>query len=306
MIYSKKQAEIINMVKKLTKVALIYDFDETLSTGYMQDFTLIPSFGMKPGVFWKIANRWSADQEADQVTGSMYYIMKTAREKGIRLTRRFLKKCGENIEYFEGVKEWFSRINEYGRLLDLDIEHYLISSGYEEILAGAEIRKYFKDMFACSYAFGEDGLPVWPARVINYSIKVQFLTKINKGLCKIDDIAVNEFMPEEKRYLPFDRMIYFGDGMTDIPSMKIINQRGGNAIAVYNPQKQSEKKKAIKLLSDNRVNFALPADYREGTQLDKVVKTILDKLAKERDLEVLKAKEDKKKIIPAPVFSCKK
>lgn len=279
------------------KVALIYDFDRTLSTSDMQDYTLIPEFGMKPDDFWEIANKWSDDNEADQVTGSMYYIQKTAKEKGIKLTKEFLKKCGKNIEYFAGVSEWFERINKYGKHLNLEVEHYLISAGYEEILAGSSMRKHFKEMFACSYAFGEDGTPTWPARVINYSIKVQFLSKINKGLRKIDDVAVNEFMPENKRPIPFNRMIYFGDGMTDIPSMKLVNQRGGNAIAVYAPKKEQEKIKAIKLLSDNRVNFALPADYREHTEIDKVVKTILDKLATERDLEVLKAKEDKKRSI---------
>ncbi len=282
------------MAKKTT-VALIYDFDETLSNGYMQDFSLIPSFGMTPDAFWKKANDWSRRQEADQITGSMYYVLKTAREKGVDINRGFLKKCGENIEYFPGVKDWFARINEYGRRLNLNVEHYLLSSGYEEILAGSEIGKYFKDIFACSYAFDSDGIPVWPARVINYSIKVQYLSKINKGLKKVDDVAVNEITPDDERRIPFNRMIYFGDGMTDIPSMKLINERNGNAIAVYAPKKSHQKKKAIKLLIDNRVNFALPADYSEHKEIDKVVKTILDKMATERDLEVLKAKEEKKK-----------
>ena len=295
------------MAKKNTKVALIYDFDETLSSGYMQDFSLIPALGMKPDTFWKKANNWSKDQEADQITGSMYYFMKTAQKKGVPLTRSFFKQCGENIEYYKGVLEWFERINEYGKTLNLNIEHFLISSGYEEILAGSEIRKHFTDMFACSYAFNEEGLPVWPARVINYSIKVQFLTKINKGLCKIDDVAVNEFMPEEKRPIPFDRMIYFGDGMTDIPSMKLIKERGGNAIAVYAPGKSKDKRKAIKLLEDNRVNFALKADYRENREIDKVVKTILDKIAKERDLEILQSRENKKKFLRMAIPKiCKK
>lgn len=285
----------MTMAKKNTKIALIYDFDKTLSSADMQDFSLIPAFGVKPEKFWRIANNWSKEQEADQITGSMYYIMKTAQEKNIPLTREFLKTCGENIEYYQGVENWFERINEYGKELNLNIEHFLISSGYEEILAGSKIRKHFTDMFACSYAFNDEGLPVWPARVINYSIKVQFLTKINKGLRKIDDIAVNEFMPVEKRPIPFDRMIYFGDGMTDIPSMKLIKERGGNAIAVYAPGKSKEKHKAIKLLKDDRVNFALKADYRENREIDKVVKTILDKIAKERDLEILQARENKKK-----------
>lgn len=283
------------MSKKPTKVAMIYDFDETLSVTYMQDYILIPSLGMKPGTFWKKANQWSRDNCADQVTGSMYYFFKTAKEKGIKLTRQFFCEAAKSITYFDGVEEWFDHINEYGKKLDLQIEHYIVSSGYEEIIAGASIRKHFTDVFGCSYAFGEDGTPVWPARVVNYSTKTQYLSKINKGLGKLEDRAVNEFMPDEERPIPFRRMIYFGDGMTDIPSMKLTKQRGGSAIAVYQP-KSKHKQNAIKLLSDDRVNFALPADYREGKQIDIVVKTILDKLATERDLEELQAKEEKKKI----------
>ena len=287
------------MTKAPTKVALIYDFDETLSVTYMQDYILIPSLGMTPTTFWKKANQWSRDNCADQVTGSMYYFIKTAQEKGIRLTRDFFCDAAKSITYFEGVEEWFDRINKYGAERDLQIEHYIISSGYEEIIAGASIRKHFTDVFGCSYAFGEDGTPVWPARVVNYSTKTQYLSKINKGLGKLEDRAVNEFMPDEERPIPFRRMIYFGDGMTDIPSMKLTKERCGNAIAVYQP-KSKHKMNAIKLLSDNRVNFALPADYRDGKQLDSVVKTILDKLATERDLEELQAKEEKKKIINLP------
>ena len=149
-------------------------------------------------------------------------------------------------------------------------------------------------MYGCSFAFGADGTPVWPARVVNYSTKVQYLSKINKGLGKLDDKLVNEFMEDSKRRVPFPRIIYFGDGMTDIPSMKLVKDRGGNAIAVYKP-KSAHKEKAIKLLKDDRVNFALPADYSEGTAIDTVVKTILDKVATERNLDILKKKEEEKK-----------
>jgi len=282
------------MAKNSTKVALIYDFDETLSVDYMQSFGLIQSLGMKPDTFWKKANLWSANNNADQITGTMYYFMKTAKEKGVSLSYEDLKKFGKDIEYYNGVLTWFERINNFGKALDLEIEHYIISSGYEEIVEGTEIRKYFRDVFACSYAYGDDGQPVWPARVVNYSIKTQFLSKINKGLGKNDDIAVNEYTPDEERRIPFKQMIYFGDGMTDIPSMKLTKERGGNAIAVYTPHSKA-KKKAMKLLVDNRVNFALPADYSENKEIDIVVKTILDKIATERDLDVLKAKEEKKK-----------
>ena len=284
------------MAKKVTKVALIYDFDGTLSTTDMQDYGLIPEFGMKPKDFWPIANQWSVDNGADQVTGSMYFFVKTAREMGIKLTRENFRKAGQNIIYFKGVEEWFDRMTAYGKELNLQVEHYIISAGYEEIIEGCKIYKYFKNVFGCSFAYGEDGTPVWPARVINYSTKTQYLSKINKGLGKLEDRLVNEFMPDEERPIPFRRMIYFGDGSTDIPSMKLTKERNGTAIAVYNPKDTAtSKKKALKLLKDGRVNFALPADYREGKQLDVVIKTILDKIAKERDLEILQAKEEKKK-----------
>ena len=296
----KASGDIQIMAKKLTKVALIYDFDETLSVTYMQDYILIPSLGMKPKDFWKEANQWSKDNCADQITGSMYYFTKVAKEKGIKLTRQYFCDAAKSITYFDGVEDWFDRINSYGHDLGLQIEHYIISSGYEEIIAGASIRHHFKDVFGCSYAFGENGTPIWPARIVNYSTKTQYLSKINKGLGKLEDRAVNEFMPDEERPIPYRRMIYFGDGMTDIPSMKITKAKGGTAIAVYQP-KSKHKKNAIKLLSDNRVNFALPADYSDGKQIDMVVKTILDKLAKERDLECLQAKEEKKKIIKNPL-----
>ncbi len=279
---------------KRTKVAFVYDFDETLSTTYMQDYFLIPELGMKPDDFWREANAWSARNGVDQVTGSMYYFKMTAQKKGLRLTKENLASCGAFIVYFKGVEEWFARINKYGRFLDLDIEHYIISSGYEEIIEGCGIRKYFKDVYGCSFAYGEDGTPVWPARVVNYSAKVQYLSKINKGLGKYDDKEVNEYTPDDKRRIPYTRILYFGDGMTDIPSMKMVKDRNGIAIAVYKPHSHA-KTKAIKLLREDRVNFALPADYREGKEIDCVVKTILNKLATERDLDILKQRENKKK-----------
>lgn len=147
------------MAKNSTKVALIYDFDGTLSTCDMQNYGLIPELGMKPKAFWKKANQWSVDNCADQVTGSMYYFTKTAKEKGVKLTKENFFRCGQNIEYFEGVETWFERIDRFGAALDLEIEHYIISAGYEEIIAGCSIRKYFTDVFGCSYAYDEEGLP---------------------------------------------------------------------------------------------------------------------------------------------------
>ena len=279
---------------KRTKVAFAYDFDETLSTTYMQDYFLIPELGMKPENFWKEANAWSEANGVDQVTGSMYYFKKTAEKTGLKQTKENMFCCGEFIVFFKGVTEWFERINAYGKTLGLDIEHYIISSGYEEIIEGCSIRKFFKDVYGCAFAYNEEGLPVWPARVVNYSGKVQYLSKINKGLGKFEDKAVNDYTPDDKRRIPFSRIIYFGDGLTDIPSMRMVKEHNGTAIAVYKPRSH-HKEKAIKLLKDNRVNFALAADYREGKEIDCVVKTILNKIATDRDLEILRKREDRKK-----------
>lgn len=282
------------MVKKV-KVALIYDFDGTLSTTNMQDYCLIPKFGMDAKKFWHEANTWWIENDADQITSSMYYFVKMSHEKKVPLTKEIFAECGKDIEYFAGVEDWFARINHYGNMLDLDIEHYVISSGYEEIIDGTSIRKHFKEVFGCAYAYDEEGHPIWPARVVNYSTKTQYLSKINKGLGKLEDRAVNEFMPDNERPIPFTRMVYFGDGDTDIPSMRLVKKNGGYSIAVYKP-KSTKKSKAIKLLTDGRVNFALPADYSEDHDIDTVVKTILVKLATERDLQELQEKEDKKKL----------
>ncbi len=282
------------MTKKV-KVALIYDFDGTLSTTNMQDYCLIPQFKMSAKNFWHQANAWWKDNDADQITSSMYYFVKMSHEKKVPLTKEIFASCGKDIEYYAGVDSWFERINHYGEMLDLEIEHYIISSGYEEIIEGTSIRKYFKEVYGCAYAYDEEGHPIWPARVVNYSTKTQYLSKINKGLGKLEDREVNEFMPDDERPIPLTCIISFGDGDTDFPSMRIIKKGGGYSIVVYKP-KSPRKKKAIKLLSDGRVNFALPADYREDEQIDTVVKTILVKMATERDLEVLQEKEEKKKL----------
>ena len=224
----------------------------------------------------------------------MWQMIFESKRNAKSIHRKDFVELGKSLEFYDGVSEWFDRINDYGKKLGLHIEHYIISSGFEEMISGTSIRKHFKDVFGCSYVYGDDDTPIWPARVVNYSGKTQFIAKINKGLGKTEDRAVNEYMPDELRPIPYKQMIYFGDGMTDIPCMKIVKNNGGTSIAVYRP-KSNQRHNAIQLLTDNRVNFALPADYREDSELDHVVKTILNRMATERDLDILKVKENHKK-----------
>lgn len=148
------------MAKKV-KVALIYDFDGTLSTTDMQNYGLIPTFGMSCKTFWNKANTFGDQNMMEQITSSMYYVFKTAKDKKIPLTRELFFECGKNIQFFEGVENWFERINHYGDMLDLEIEHYVISAGYEEIIEGCAIRKYFKEVYGCAYAYDDKGEAVW-------------------------------------------------------------------------------------------------------------------------------------------------
>ena len=277
------------MAKNLTKVAFIYDFDETLSTTYMQDYILIPALGDRPDHFWKTANQWSKDNCADQITGTMYYIQHSAKEKGIKLTKQFLCDTAKNITYFDGVEQWFDRINEYGAKLGLQVEHYIISSGMEEIISGTSIRKHFKDVFGCSYVYNDEGIPIWPARIVNYSTKTQYIAKINKGLSKTEDRAVNEYMPDDQRRIPYKRMIYFGDGITDIPCMTFVKKQGGVSIALY---PKGKKNKVTNLLLDNRVNYICSADYQEGSDLDSLVKCIIQEMKLSHTLQ-LKQKQQR-------------
>ena len=132
-------------------------------------------------------------------------------------------------------------------------------------------------MFAGEFLYDENGVACWPKNVVNYTTKTQFLFRINKGVLDIsNDDDLNRFTPEEDRPVPFRNMIYIGDGLTDVPCMKLVKVNGGCSIAVYQKGKQAKVKD---LILDQRVNFIEPADYSEGSQLDQITKDIIVKMA---------------------------
>ena len=193
------------------------------------------------------------------------------------------------------MKEWFERINRYGEEQGIRILHYINSSGLKEIIEGTSIAHEFKNIYACSFLYNVDGVAYWPACAVNYTNKTQFIFKINKGVESVYDTRkVNEYMEENRRPVPFKRMIYVGDGMTDIPCMRLVKNYGGHSIAVYNPESQGKRKEMNTLIRDNRVNFVCAADYSDGSEMDTVVKSIMDKIAADLRLEQLEASEYKK------------
>ena len=269
-------------------VALIYDFDGTLSPANMQEFGLIQTFGKDPALFWSRSNQLSQDNDASEILCYMKTMIDEARASGVHLTRESFRRFGSMVKLYPGVREWFGKINEYGRSKGLQIEHYINSSGLTEMIEGTEIYPEFKNVYACSFLY-EDGEAVWPAVAVDYTAKTQFLFKINKGVMSIrDHTLVNRYLPEKKeRPVPFSRMIYFGDGATDIPCMKLVKQFGGHSIAVYNPDGH-EREKSERLLSEQRVHFVCPADYSEGKRIYRVVTAIIDKIKADLEIEALK------------------
>ena len=275
-------------MRKEPIVALIYDFDGTLSPGNMQEFGFIQAIGKSPEKFWRMSDDIAKGQDASNILAYMKLMFDEARTAGIKLRREDFMKFGEKIELFAGVREWFKAVKKYGKSKGVKIEHYINSSGLAEMIEGTPIAKEFKRIFACSFLYNEKGEAIWPGVAVDYTAKTQFLFKINKGILSIrDNKRVNESQMEEKKRIPFSHMIYFGDGETDVPCMKIVKMFGGNSIAVYNPQIEKKKKTAQKLLRQKRVNFMSPADYTVGSRTYKLVCAIIDKIRTEYELQKL-------------------
>lgn len=276
------------MTKKRPTVALIYDFDGTLSPGNMQEFGFIQAIGKDKAEFWAKNKKLSEENDANGILTYMYLMIQAAKSNGISLRRESFKRFGENVELFDGVKEWFALVNEYGKSIGLDIKHYINSSGLKEMIEGTPIAKEFENIYACSFLYDVDGIAYWPAVAIDYTAKTQFLFKINKGIKEVsDNKKINQYIPEKERPIPFERMIYFGDGDTDIPCMKMIKEHGGHSIAVYASGNSAKKAAALQLIKDNRVNFVCPADYRAGKEINMVVKRILDKIKADYEFQRL-------------------
>ena len=266
-------------MKERITVALIYDFDGTHAQGIMQEYDFIPAVGKRNMEFWEEANTLAEEQDADQVLTYMARMLQAAQSKGLSLRREAFRESGRNVQFYNGVVEWFKRINDYGKQRGINILHYVNSSGLKEIIEGTAIAHEFKNIYACSFLYNVDGIAYWPAVAVNYTNKTQFIFKINKGVESVFDTKdVNRFMEENKRPVPFSRMIYFGAGTTDITCMRLVKNFGGHSIAVYNPEEERQRTLLNELIRDNRVNHVCPADYSEGSEIDVVVKTIIDKI----------------------------
>ncbi len=271
-------------------VAIMYDFDKTLCTRDMQEYTFIPSVGMQPHEFWNHTADVAAEEIMDSILTYMYCMVEKARESGNLLTRESLVACGKDIEYHPGVEGWFERINRYADEAGVQVEHYVLSSGLKEIIEGTSIAQYFKRIYACEFLY-KNGYAYWPKMAVNYTNKTQFVYRINKGVLDINnDVDLNNSRPDSEKRVFFSNMIYIGDGLTDVPCMKLVKQSGGHSIAIYSNGNQH---KAAPLLKHERVDWMFEADYREGSELDRTMKLLLQNLAYYNKLKNLNENQKK-------------
>lgn len=267
-------------------IALLYDFDKTLCTTDMQEYDFMKNLNMTPKEFWGATGRLTEEHNMDKILSYMYMMVKSCKEKNIPLTKEYLNSCGESIVLYRGVMTWFDRINEYGASIGANIEHYIVSSGITEIIEGTPIAKYFKKIYGCRFLYNENQEAIWPATAINFTLKTQFIFRISKGVLDIkDDDNLNKHTQD--RRIPYRNMIYIGDGLTDIPCMKLLREKGGKAIALY---PSGNKDKVLQLVNDNRINYACVADYSQNSTLEKIVKLMIENMAL---LDTLESKEEK-------------
>lgn len=264
-------------------LAICYDFDKTLSPDDMQAQGYIQSIEYEVADFWKESNQLASDNDMDQNLAYMYMMANKSRGK-VLFTRKTLMEDGKKVKLFPGVATWFDRINKYGKDRGVEVEHYIISSGLKEMIEGTEVANKFKKIYASSFYYDEDGLAVWPAQVVNYTNKTQFLFRIEKGVLDINDQGVNSYFEPSEYRVPFRNMVYIGDSDTDIPCMKLVNINGGHSIGVYNSETK-DKSKVFRMLEENRIRYFVPADYTEGSKLEMLIKQIIDRTSTNEILE---------------------
>jgi len=280
------------MRKSKTKIAIAYDFDGTLAPGNMQEHSFIPSLKINKKVFWAEVKKMAKDNDMDEILAYMQLMLQKAKEKDIPVRKKDFVNYGKAITMFNGVEDYFKRINDYALSKNIIVEHYIISSGLREFVKGTKISRFFTDIFASGFKYDANGVAEWPALAINYTNKTQYLFRISKGIHNsFDNSTINKSLPENNRPVLFSNMIYIGDGETDVPAMKMTKYKGGTAIAVYNPKikgtksKKSPKQICEDLIKQNRADYIAPADYSLGSQLDLTLKLLIDKISTETELK---------------------
>ena len=264
-------------------MAICYDFDKTLAPDDMQSFTFIPSVGMTIDEFWEESDKLASENGMDKNLAWMKLMLDKAKEDGRSIERSAFMELGKNVPLYPGVNEWFKLINGYAADRGIRTEHYIISSGLKEIIAGSEIAPHIHRIYASTFYYSPDNTALWPAQAVNYTNKTQYIFRIAKGAVDENDERVNACYQDDQLYLPYENMVYIGDSDTDIPCMRLVKSKGGTSIGVHDPKKHKEEK-IHRLFRAGRINYFAPADYREVKTLHRIMKKVIDLVAAREDL----------------------
>ncbi|MEI8385960.1 MAG: haloacid dehalogenase-like hydrolase [Verrucomicrobiota bacterium] len=265
-------------------IAIIYDYDQTLSPTYMQDEALFPVFGINPPHFWQRCGELVRDQGFDNELAYMKVLLDCLEMD--RPTNAKLRELGSRLNFYKGLPEMFEDFRS-GLLSGeheahgINVEHYIVSSGLRTLIEGSRLAPYIRKIFGCEFAVDERDRITFPKRVISHTQKTQFLFRINKGMLEMDE-DVNDHMAPELRPIPFQNMIYVGDGPTDVPCFTVMRRNGGQAIAVYNPDDPSRSsfKKCYQLCTHaDRVKNIAPSDFRQGSHLRLLLEEMVQEIA---------------------------
>jgi len=258
------------------RIALCYDFDGTLCSGYMQNQKLIPDCKIEISSFWSEVTEYSKDNKVDPTLAYMLILENKMHNANLEISKENFINYGKQLKLFAGVNEWFKRIKKFGKDNQIEIEHYIISSGLTNMIEGCDFFSEINRVYACEYIF-KDSRGHWPKLSVNYSNKVQFLYRIHKGAFEVNDQdGVNR-----KKYfgdhihVPFENMVFFGDGETDVPTFNVLNKNNGKSVCVYEEKNQKSKDTANQLFSDGRVHHLVKNDYSENSEIDLLIKEII-------------------------------
>lgn len=259
-------------------LAIVYDFDGTLTPQPMQEYTVLPQLGISGEAFWAEVNAEVKRTGGDSILTYMRLLVEKIEANKAHLSREALRDLAAGIEYYPGVESWFERVDAYVEAKSggtVQTRHYIISAGLSEILEGISIKRHFTRIYASQYYFDHHEAARFPTVVINDTAKTQYLFRINKGRESSLE-TINEYMPEGERPIPFQHMLYVGDGMTDVPCMTVVKNYGGFAVAVHKPRSEAAVKVCRELVDANRIDFYAPADYGAGRKLERRIHKILD------------------------------